>query len=143
MIRDILTVPDGRLTAVCSSSAMMPQDMLHELIRDLFDTCEANNGAGLAAPQIGVLLRVFVIDCGGTRLAFVDPEITKRSTETDVANEGCLSIPGRESRVRRHSRITVEERGHKLKFRGMAARAIQHEMDHLDGILITDESRRG
>lgn len=104
------------------------------LIERLFAAMKATNGAGLAAPQIGESLRVFVAG----RDSFVNPVITDRSAETDVQEEGCLSLPGVLVPVRRNLRVTVQTAGRRVVLEGIAARVAQHEIDHLDGKLITD-----
>lgn len=124
---------------------------LGELVRDMFDTCEAEEGAGLAAPQIGVSLRVFVVDCREDpddaasrmhRFAAVNPTVVKTEGQT-VSEEGCLSIPGLRESVKRHARVTLaafdlDGKPFEVEAGGLAARAIQHEMDHIDGILFVD-----
>lgn len=111
------------------------------------------NGVGLAATQVGVLRRVFVFQTGEDEeaTALVNPEITARSNDADVADEGCLSLQGVLVPVERHVAVTVEARDVRgeplrLELEGLPARVAQHELDHLDGVLIlqrTDaESRR-
>jgi peptide deformylase len=123
-------------------------DGLRELVEDLRDTMAAYEGVGLAANQIGVTRRVFVIDVRGegeerTRIAVVNPVITSRSG-SDAEEEGCLSIPGVWAEVTRPERVTLQgkdEHGDPLEVQadGMLARAIQHELDHLDGVLFVDK----
>ncbi|MGE5177446.1 MAG: peptide deformylase [Hyphomicrobiales bacterium] len=116
------------------------------LIAGLFDTMYREKGVGLAAPQVGRSARVFVVDVEDdavrVKRAFVNPVITHREG-TMVGEEGCLSIPGFREDVKRWARVTVEaldERGQPftLEVEGLPARAIQHELDHLDGILFID-----
>lgn len=123
-------------------------DALRALVEDLRDTMAAYEGVGLAANQIGVTQRVFVIDVKGEneqriRIAAVNPEITSRSG-SDAEEEGCLSIPGVWAEVTRPERVTLkahDEHGQPIEVRadGMLARAIQHELDHLDGVLFVDK----
>ncbi len=123
-------------------------DELRQLVADMFDTMYHAEGIGLAGPQVGVSRRVMVIDVkdedGGRRVhALVNPEIVESSRETEKDTEGCLSIPGIEERVDRPVRVTVEARsadGEELRIEagGLLARALQHEVDHLDGILFID-----
>lgn len=118
---------------------------VRRLIDDMFETMRRAEGVGLAANQVGVGLRVFVMDVGdpeyGPR-AFVNPVIVERSGR-NVAEEGCLSLPGLSAEVPRAARVVVEglngsgERA-RLEATGLAARCIQHEMDHLDGLLFID-----
>ncbi len=110
-------------------------------------------GVGLAATQVGVLQRLFVFhaDDAEEATAIVNPEITKRSKETDVLDEGCLSLQGVLVPVERAVEVTIEGRGLdgaplRLELEDMDARVVQHELDHLDGVLMLertdDESRR-
>lgn len=119
---------------------------LRALVADLFDVMYREKGVGLAAPQVGESTRVFVVDveddAGRTKRAFVNPVITKREG-TIVGEEGCLSIPGYREDVKRWAVIEVEAkdetgRPFTLAAEGLLARAIQHELDHLDGILFID-----
>lgn len=127
---------------------------LDKLIEDMFETMHKAEGIGLAAPQIGKLIRIFVVD--GTPLAddepeladfkkvFINAHIIERSGEKAPMNEGCLSIPKIREDVNRESRIHIryydENWGfHEEVIEGFKARIIQHEYDHLDGILFTDK----
>ncbi len=125
---------------------------VQELVRDLLDTMYAANGVGLAAPQIGVNMRVFVIDVTTDDeplcpIVFINPKIIKKSGASH-ANEGCLSFPEVYTDVRRYSDVTVKaiDRHGKpfimeAKDGSLLARAIQHEFDHLDGVLFIDHAR--
>jgi peptide deformylase len=123
---------------------------LQELIEDMSDTMRAMNGAGLAAPQIGVSLRVVIFEVSRNprypqaeavpRTVLINPELTPLGEETDEAWEGCLSVPGMRGLVPRYQRLRY--RGHDLHgmpidrtVEGFHARVVQHEVDHLDGIL--------
>ena len=116
------------------------------LVEDLFATMRAARGVGLAANQVGVALRVAVVDIGEEDpppLVLINPVIAERSPETEVAEEGCLSIPDIFGNVKRPARIVVaalNEQGkpYRVEASGYKARAIQHEIDHLDGILFLD-----
>ena len=120
---------------------------LASFVQGMFECMYRAEGIGLAAPQVGALRRVFVLDVlpdGAPRVkrAFVNPVITERDG-TSVAEEGCLSIPGIRHDVKRAERVVVEaldEMGapFRLEAEGLVARAIQHETDHLDGILFVD-----
>lgn len=126
---------------------------LKKLIEDMFLTMDAADGVGLAAPQIGKNIRLFVVDCSPWgdedeackeyKRAFINPEIYEVSEETDLFNEGCLSLPGLHEDVRRPVAVRMryldenfEE--HDELFDGFRARVIQHEYDHLDGKVFTD-----
>jgi peptide deformylase len=121
-------------------------DEVRRLVEDLFDTMQAAKGVGLAANQVGVARRVAVVDVGEEDpppLVLINPVITERAKETEVAEEGCLSIPEVFGDVKRALRVVVEALdGDGNRFRveatGYKARAIQHEIDHLDGILFLD-----
>jgi peptide deformylase len=123
---------------------------LHSLLQDMFDTLEARNGAGLAAPQIGVGLRVVVFDVRNNprypnvtpvpRTVLINPVIEHLSEEREAAWEGCLSVPGMRGMVPRWKHIRYggyDESGHPIDCvaEGFHARVVQHECDHLDGIL--------
>lgn len=121
------------------------KDYISQVEKDLIETLEANSGAGLAAPQIGVSLRMIAYITNERRIGvLINPEIIEASEKTEVAAEGCLSIPGLLVEVSRSKSIKVRsQRGNKWtnhKFSDFEARLIQHEIDHLDGILIVDKA---
>jgi peptide deformylase len=119
---------------------------LHQLIEDMFETMYASHGLGLAAPQIDVHKRLTVIDTSGgeadvtpNKVILINPEIIFREGK-QTGEEGCLSIPGFREEVKRHKRVTVRARnakGETIEESGedLMARAMQHEIDHLNGIL--------
>jgi peptide deformylase len=133
---------------------------LEHLVQDMWETMHDAPGVGLAAPQIGVPLRVLVAEWKDEpdeqskeepqeqRVAFVNPEIVKRSEEELLGTEGCLSIPGYVGdNIRRAAAVTVkgrDPRGKEIRVHaeGWFARILQHEIDHLDGILFTDRLDR-
>jgi len=114
------------------------------LIRDMAETMYVASGVGLSAPQVGVLKRIIVIDGQEEGLiALINPKIVRREGEV-IAEEGCLSFPEIYSEVKRSSRVTVEalnQKGERIEItkEGLIARALQHEIDHLDGILFIDK----
>ncbi len=122
-----------------------------DLVRDLFDTMYAQNGVGLAAPQIGVNLRVFVIDTSSNDeplnpMVFINPKIIKKSGAV-ISNEGCLSFPQAYTDVIRYKNVMVKalnQHGKPFVLEAtdgsLLARAIQHENDHLDGVLFIDHT---
>ncbi len=120
---------------------------LDDLIRDMFDSMEAERGIGLAAPQIGVSQRIMVLrvprtDGTAEDLVLVNP-VFAEMTGAEVAEEGCLSIPGISEDVRRSWRVVVRgctPKGENVELEAddLLARALQHEMDHLDGVLFVD-----
>lgn len=117
---------------------------LHALLKDLKDTVRAEQGAGLAAPQIGVTSRVVVIDVDAGFYELINPVIISQKGEQRGA-EGCLSVKGKQGTVTRPQKIKVEYRDrkgkkHTLTAEGFFARAVCHELDHLDGILYTDKA---
>ncbi len=127
---------------------------LKQLVDDLFETMYNSEGLGLAAPQIGKSIRIFVIDgkpaaedepsLADFKKVFINPEITEKSGDFQPMNEGCLSIPNLHEEVLResHIRITYYDENwefHDEVYDGYKARIIQHEYDHLNGILFTDK----
>jgi len=117
---------------------------LERLVNDLWETMRAAPGVGLAAPQIGESVRVLVAEYEENHVALVNPEIIKRSDEILYGTEGCLSIPGLVGEdVPRHAAVTIKGRDPKgkeirVKAEGWWARVLQHEIDHLDGVLYID-----
>ncbi|MDX2208131.1 MAG: peptide deformylase [Gemmatimonadales bacterium] len=117
-------------------------DSLRAFVADLYDTMDVAMGVGLAANQVGRAVRVAVIDADDHRFAMVNPQVVAKSGSA-AAEEGCLSIPDAFAEVTRPERITLEahdEHGapFRLELEGLAARAVQHEIDHLDGVLFID-----
>jgi peptide deformylase len=117
-------------------------DDLRRLIDDMFETMDAARGIGLAANQVGIARRVAVIDAEGQRFAMVDPVIVSAEGRS-VAEEGCLSIPEVYGDVSRPEHVVLEGLDRdgnpfRLEAEGLVARAVQHEIDHLDGILFLD-----
>ncbi|MBY4894545.1 peptide deformylase [Rhodobacteraceae bacterium N5(2021)] len=142
-VRDVLLWPDARLSEVCKPVGKVDP----QLIEDLFDTMYAAYGRGLAAPQVGVLQRVFVVDVTwkeGVRTprVFVNPVVQQRSADMRSMEEQCLSIPDLPMRVTRPEGVTLAWEGadgpQTETFEGNLARCIQHELDHLDGRVIFD-----
>jgi peptide deformylase len=116
---------------------------VRRLVDDLIDTVEEARGAGLAAPQIGVPLRVIVTHVDEQLRVVINPEIVYESGEEEESDEGCLSIPGWWGPVTRKVAVTVKGLGRtgkplKIKAEGLEARAFQHEVDHLNGVLFLD-----
>ena len=146
-ILDILIIPDKRLKYKSSKVFNFDND-LKNTVKDLFDTLyDSGNGIGLAAPQVGITKQIVVIDLkedGEKRpRIFINPRIIKFSETKAVNEEGCLSIPGYYGDVERYKTIEVEwfdmngeiNRG---EFNGLLSICIQHEIDHLNGILFVD-----
>lgn len=120
---------------------------LKSLIRDLIDTMNAHDGIGIAAPQIGVSERVIVINAEKQPLVFINPHLAGRSLRKEEAEEGCLSIPGVFGLVKRNKQVTIvgfDGLGRPLtvKASGLLARVCQHEIDHINGILFIDRTKK-
>jgi peptide deformylase len=154
MIREILRMGDARLLQVARPVGQFDTSELHALLADMFDTMHAANGAGLAAPQIGVPLRVVIFGYADPttrnprypdadplpQTVLINPRLTPLSDQLEDGWEGCLSVPGLRGVVARHARLRYQ--GHDEKgsiidrtVDGFHARVVQHESDHLDGVL--------
>lgn len=140
-IRKIRTMGDRILTKKCRPvEEMTPK--IKTLIDDMLDTMYDAYGVGLAAPQVGILKRVVVIDVGDRPWVLINPEITETSGE-QTGDEGCLSLPGKSGTVTRPNVVTVNAYDENmepftLRGEGLLARAICHECDHLDGIMYVE-----
>ena len=146
MQRQILTYPEPFL-ATKALPVRSVDGRIRELVRDMFDTMYESNGIGLAATQIGVGKRVIVLDISPLEeeikpLAVVNPEIVGKQGQVE-GMEGCLSVPGVEGTVCRYESITVRGQSENgdpvtIEASGLLSRVLQHEIDHLDGILFID-----
>ena len=146
-VLDILIIPDKRLKYKSTNVEAFDED-LKSIVKNMFDTLAASgNGIGLAAPQVGINKRIVVIDLKedgkSNPMTLVNPKILSSSPECLINEEGCLSIPGYYADVKRPSEIEVEWydlKGNKKKKKcsGLLSVCIQHEIDHLDGILFID-----
>jgi len=146
-VRPILKYPDPRLKQAAKPVAAV-NDEIRQLVDDMAETMYAAPGVGLAANQIGVLLRVFVIDIAGEDepsdlRVFINPEILE-TTGTQTWEEGCLSFPGITEEIRRAERVRVkaldrEGKPFELEAEGLLAVAVQHENDHLNGVVMLDK----
>ena len=118
-------------------------DKIITLLDDMIDTMQNADGVGLAAPQVGILKRIAVIDVGEGVIELINPEIVKtEGKETNV--EGCLSVPGKWGTVERPQKVTVRATGrdgkeYEITGEGLLARALCHEIDHLDGVVFVDK----
>ncbi len=149
----ILTVPDPRLTKVADPITCVTDD-IRQLMDDMLETMYANEGMGLAATQVGILKRIIVIDLNAseedlppTPLKMVNPEILWQSGETSHLVEACLSVPYQRGDVERPSRVKIrymDEHNvtHEIDADGLMATCVQHEIDHLNGILYIDHLSR-
>ncbi|HWQ15317.1 MAG TPA: peptide deformylase [Roseiflexaceae bacterium] len=165
-IRRILRIDnpeDQKVLKTRCHPAKLPNPALRQLVADMFETMDAAHGVGLAAPQIGITQRVAVISIppvveereDGTLVevvprqdyVLINPEIVKRSDQEVIGQEGCLSLPGWYADVPRAAWVTVEYQdldGRRQRIRratGLLSRALQHEIDHLDGVLFTERIR--
>ena len=146
-ILPIIIAPDPRLKVKCKPVGRVDADV-RNLMDDLMESMHADDGIGLAAPQVGAQKRVIVVDVThsdpeSTPLAMADPEIVRASDEVTVSEEGCLSLPEHYAEVTRPAEIRVryldrDNEIHELDANGVLATCIQHEMDHLDGVLFVD-----
>ncbi len=153
---DIVTFPDPFLRLKAKPVKKFDKDF-QVLIEDMFETMLNEPGVGLAAPQIGQSIQLVVIEYAEEseneeapkrkpkRYVLVNPEIVKQSEETVEGMEGCLSVPGLVGNVERHESVTVKAlnrsgKPQKIKAKGWMARIIQHEVDHLNGILYIDRT---
>jgi peptide deformylase len=146
MVREVLIYPDPVLKQKSKPVAKV-DDAIKTLVKDMAETMYAEDGVGLAAPQVGVLKRIIVIDTSprqpGQKLrTFINPELVSADGRTKYT-EGCLSIPGEAEEIERFAKVTVRalnEKGDTFEIEadGLLAIALQHEMDHLDGVLFVD-----
>lgn len=146
-IPSILIVPDQRLRAKSRKITPADHDRVASLIPDMFKAMYKAPGIGLAAPQIGEMLRLIVLDLGPdgepAPMVMINPDITATSEEVATREEGCLSLPGQYADVTRPARVTAryqdaEGARHEIEADGLLAACIQHEIDHLDGVLFVD-----
>ena len=146
-LRDIVKWPDPRLSMVCDPVDEITDDIRSQA-QDMLETMYAAPGRGLAAPQIGVMNRVFVTDVSwkeGTPdpKVFINPDILETSETMVEGDEGCLSIPGVTTKITRPDRVhlvwtSLEGARVSQVFTGFAAACVQHELDHLNGIVTLD-----
>src|SRR5918994_3720125 len=136
---DIIEAPDRRLTTPSAPIEQIDEDLLR-LLDDMLETMYAAPGIGLAAPQVGVLRRAFVADLGGegerAPIYVINPEVVARSQTTNVAEEGCLSLPKQFGEVARFDQVRVryldrEGATREIEADGLMARCLQHEINHL------------
>jgi peptide deformylase len=144
MLLKILKYGDPKLETPCEPIKEFDTPELRKLVKDMFETMYAAEGVGLAAPQVGVLERLFIVDCScgedkKQKLVLINPEIIAAEGE-QVGEEGCLSIPGFREPVKRAMTVTVKARnvkGEEIEISGdeLLARAVLHENDHINGVL--------
>lgn len=141
-LRTIREMGDPVLNKVCKEVKEI-NDRTLDLIDDMFDTMYEANGVGLAAPQVGILKRIVVIDCGEDPILLINPEILETSGE-QTGQEGCLSVPGKSGQVTRPNYAKVKALNEEMEEiivegEGLLARALCHEIDHLDGHLYVEK----
>ena len=152
MVMEILTYPDDCLAGKCASVPVEEiDDGLRAFVEDMVETMYVRDGVGLAAPQVGKNIRLIVLDQTGPRektdlRVIFNPEIVERSGQVDW-DESCLSCPGLTVKIQRNQKVTVrglDRRGEPLEISadGLLAIILQHEIDHLDGVLIVDHAGR-
>ena len=141
-LRNIREMGEDCLRCVCKEVTEI-NPRIEELIEDLIDTMYEADGVGLAAPQVGVRKRIAVIDVGEGPVVLINPEVVSSEGE-QTGQEGCLSVPGKCGVVTRPMKVVVKTRNmdwewEEIEGEGLFARAMLHEMDHLDGILYVDK----
>ena len=144
--RNIVKIGDDVLRKICRTQLTF-DEKLHQTLDDMAETMYDAEGVGLAAPQIGMLRRYCVIDVGDGIIELINPVITEMSEETQTGNEGCLSIPDRSEIITRPMRVSVRAQNRygeniTVTGEGLKARALCHEIDHLDGVLYIDHAKR-
>ena len=141
-IRTMCHLPDPVLRQKAKRVSAIDSS-IQQLIDDMVETMQQANGVGLAAPQVGVSLRVVVVQMPGEEpIAIINPKMVKRAGEREVT-EGCLSVPGYAGEIKRSLSVTVKGQNRqgkaiRLKSTGLIAEALEHELDHLNGILYVD-----
>lgn len=141
-ILDIISAPNIVLKQPCDPVTIFDSS-LKKLIKNMFETMESAQGIGLAAPQIGLLEQIFIVKCHSVKLVCINPIVTCTG-ELKFGEESCLSIPNTTIEVPRYPHVSIKaynENGtlFQKQFSGLLAIVIQHEYDHLNGILITDK----
>ena len=144
-LRKILTDKDPALHKVCRPVEKF-DGRLHKLLDDMAETLEQANGVGLAAPQIGILRRVVLVDTGEEVLELINPTLLETSGE-QIGAEGCLSVPGKYGLVKRpnYAKVRAQDRygdWYEAEGEELIARCFCHELDHLDGIVYTEVMER-
>lgn len=141
-LRNIREIGDRVLEKTCRPVAEVTPKIV-DLVNDMVETMYEANGVGLAAPQVGILKRIVVIDVDPVEanpIIMINPEILEVSEETQTGDEGCLSVPGKAGQVTRPMKVKARAQDinmetYEIEGEGLLARAICHELDHLDGIL--------
>jgi peptide deformylase len=147
MVLPILTYPNPLLKKKAEKIKDPKSSEIKELIFDMLETLEKANGLGLAAPQVGKSVRLCVVknerNPGSKTYILINPKIKSKSWKKEILEEGCLSFPGKFMPIKRSKKVKIEaidRKGEKIEIKaeGLLARAFQHEIDHLDGILFIE-----
>ena len=143
----IIVAPDNRLNQISKKVDVVDNSILM-ILDEMLECMYKNNGIGLAAPQVGILKRLIVIDCSDSKdikkpLRLINPEIVQLSKDSSEFEEGCLSLPGHFAEIERPAECHIEYidydgKKKNIKAKGLLATCIQHEIDHLNGILFID-----
>ncbi|MFH1790067.1 MAG: peptide deformylase [bacterium] len=153
MTLEIIKYEDPILRQKCPEFEIkkISNPQIKKIIKDMIDSMYINEGAGIAAPQIGLLTRICVVSKNHTEkqeddLVLINPVWKRKGFRTEIADEGCLSVPKKYGAVKRYKKITVsslDRNGKQIKFvaTNFFARVIQHEIDHLNGILFIDKAK--
>jgi peptide deformylase len=144
---EIVKYPNSILSKEAAPIKDVLKPAVQKLIADMLETMEKNNGVGLAAPQVGKSLRLCVIRVDDIIYILINPRVTYKSYLKEVWEEGCLSFPGKFIPVKRHKKVRVKalnEKGEEvnIKAEGLMSRALQHEIDHLDGKLFIEKEAK-
>lgn len=146
MILEVLSIPDSRLRVTAKTVTLdeLVTTKMQQFIDDLIETMLKKDGIGLAAVQVGKHLQIFTVATSDGNLVFVNPKITKKSLRKEVDEEGCLSVPNVYGTVRRSIQIVINAldrhgKPFEMKGKGLLARVLQHENDHLNGIVFIDK----
>lgn len=145
MILPIITYPNEILRQKAKKIKEPKSREIKDLILDMIATMEeSGNALGLAAPQVGQSVQLCIIKLDGKTHILINPKITRKSWGKEVCEEGCLSFPGKFIPVKRHKKVTVralDKKGEKIEIKaeGLLSRALQHEIDHLNGALFIDK----
>ena len=145
MILPIITYPNKALRQKTKTIKKPKDKEVQSLIFDMLETMENNgNALGLAAPQVNQLVKLCIIKLDGKTNILINPKITRKSWKKEIGEEGCLSFPGKFIPVKRHKKVTVkalDKNGDEITIKadGLFSRALQHEIDHLNGVLFIDK----
>jgi len=145
MILPIITYPNEILRQFAKKIKKPKSQEIKDLILDMLETMEdSGNALGLAAPQVGQSVQLCIIKISGKTYILINPKIARKSWGKEICEEGCLSFPGKFIPVKRHKKVTVkalDKKGEKIEIKaeGLLSRALQHEIDHLNGALFIDK----